>query len=115
MPAASHDLAVEAGATFSTSFTYQDFAGAPIPLTGYVAVFQARRKLADAVPVITKTLAISASSTMTVYLTAVETAALVKGGLAYGIELHSPDPDLVIRLVQGKLTVSPEVVRLPTP
>ena len=111
MAAVQHDLAVEAGATFTTSFQYVDAQGASIPLTGWTATFQARHKIADTATVISKTLVIDGTSTMRLTLTAAETSALVKGSFVYGLEVAAPGAEPTIRLAQGKLAVSPEVVR----
>jgi hypothetical protein len=43
-------------------------------------------------------------------LTATQTGTLVNSPYLYQIELHGPDAE-VIRLVQGQVSVSPEVVK----
>ena len=109
-------LHVEAGASGVVSFKYR----VPVPgsdpvtyvdasLPGWEARFQVRKSAsASGDPVVNKVLSFD-GTTAVLSLTAAEASALVSG--VYGIELKHPSGEPVVRLAQGKLKVSPEVVR----
>lgn len=106
-------LYVQAGATYDLySFRYlEDDAVTPVDLTGWSALLQVRETAAspdvalEVVPTIT-----AATGMVEFTFTATETASLTGVNYVWAIELTSPD-DVVVRLVGGKLVVSPEVVR----
>ena len=114
MTAADWDIEVEAGASFSETFQYVDDLDVPVPLSGWSARFQVRETVrATGLPVFEQDPMPfdDVTSTVTLTLTAAETAAFSRASYAYGIGLVHPSGEPVIRLAQGKFRVSPEVVR----
>lgn len=107
--AIQYNLHVEAGATYTRDIVYTNDDGSLFDLTGYSATMQIRPTVLSA----TLTLAVTPTidvptSTVSFTLTATQTAAL-SGSYVYAIEIaKSP---VVIRLMEGEVIVSPEVVR----
>lgn len=112
MPAARHDFSVDQGATFSRVVAYQNPDGSVFPLTGYTARMQVRQRHGSASPLLTLTPAVNgAAGTVTITMTAAETAALPPGRCVYDLELVAPDTS-VTRLIEGALLVDAEVTRV---
>lgn len=114
---ASHDLTIPQGSTWTQRMTYKS--GSPaalVNLTSYTARMQARTSYSAASPSLTLTtengrIALGgAAGTIDLSITATDTAALPAGRYVYDLELVSAG-GLVKRLVEGVLTVSPEVTR----
>lgn len=102
---------IDAGATFQRQFEYTNDDGSVFDLTGYSALMQIRQtpesELAlEHVPSIDVE-----TGMITVTLTAEETAELTLPEYVYAIELTAPGGEPVVRLVEGAVEVSPEVVR----
>lgn len=118
MSAAKLDLVIEAGATFRQTLLYQDPNGVPVPLTDYSARMQLRRRADEAEILHSMT---SPSDGITIGPLAGELhlrigADVTDGFLFktayYDLELASEsDPSEVIRLIEGKVTVTPNVTR----
>jgi hypothetical protein len=104
-------LRIDAGATLPTiTFYVTNSDGTVFDLTGYTAKMQFRQY-----PKSTSTLALeltptvnSTLGTVTVNATATQTASLLLPSYFYGIELTNGTT--VLRLADGEVTVSPEVV-----
>lgn len=111
--AGRYDVTVDAGATFSTVFTYKDANGVPIDLTGYTAQAMLRDDpYSQAAAALTLTPTIDGpNGTVTLAMTAAETSTLTLDRYVYAIELTASGGEPVIRLVEGTMTMSPEVVR----
>jgi len=106
---------IEQGADYDLVLKYQDN-GVPIPLTGCTAVLMARRTHSATTADITLTSSPAAGLTITeaagridIHLSAAQTSAM-SGTYVRQLELTWPS-GVVNRLLDGKWTVSPEVVR----
>jgi hypothetical protein len=114
--AATYHMTIDQGTTVSIDFQYRTSAGVPIPLTSYTARMQARPTQSSAVTVMDCTTAngqlvvTGATGTVTLALTATQSAALDFDRAVYDIEIVSP-AGVVTRLVQGTVTLSREVTR----
>jgi hypothetical protein len=115
MSAATYNCIVDQGADWYVTFVYKDSAGVAIDLTGYTAAMMVRDTYADT----TTDLSLTSSSgititpltgTLQVRATATQTAAIAAGSYVYDLEITSAG-SIKTRLVQGKITVSPEVTR----
>lgn len=109
--AAVYTLHIDAGATFTRQFEYTNDDGTPFNLTGWTALMHIRPSVdgnltLEHVPTITPS-----TGTLAITLTAEETSSLTAPEYVYAIELTHPEGEPVIRLVQGSIKVSPEVVR----
>jgi len=115
MAATTYDLLIEQGATFSQLITYKE-AGVAINLTGYTARLQVRSTLESASTVVELTTANGrialggAAGTITLTISATDTAALTSGRGVYDLELVSGG-GIVTRLLQGVATISRNVTR----
>jgi hypothetical protein len=114
--AQNYDITIDQGATFSFTFTYKDGAGDRVNLTGYEAKMQIREYHSSASPVLelsTEGGGISLGGelgTIDVFATDEDTRDISIDQGVYDIELYAPD-GTTIRLVQGKVFISPEVTR----
>jgi hypothetical protein len=115
MAATTYDLLIEQGATFSQVITYKDN-GVAVNLQGYTARMQVRSTLESATALIELTTANGrialggAAGTITLSISATDTAALTAGRGVYDLELVSGS-GIVTRLLQGVATISRNVTR----
>jgi hypothetical protein len=115
MAATTYDLLIEQGATYSQSITYKDN-GVAVNLTGYTARMQVRATLEAASALIELTTANrrialgGTAGTITLTISATDTAALTSGRGVYDLELVSGS-GIVTRLLQGVCTISRNVTR----
>ena len=118
MSAATTNLIIDQGATWNITFTYKNSNG-PIDLTGYTAALQLRTNYDAISTSASEFLSLSSptngivlggtSGTIAVTAPATQTAALTAGEYVYDLELTSGST--VTRLVQGRITVTPQVTR----
>lgn len=116
MAAADYDILIEQGSTFSLNIVWKDSEGTPIDITGHTARMQIRKTvkstdvLASATTENGKIVLGGETGTIDVTIPNSETSDLsIKCGV-YDLELES-DSGIVTRLIQGSVTVSPEVTR----
>jgi len=110
MTAIQLNLYVEAGATFQRQLTYTNDDGSLFDLTGFEAVLQVRETVQSEAVIDLQPTIDPETATISWEFTAEQTSALTAPSYVYAMELYGPD-DLVIRLVEGAVTVSPEIVR----
>jgi hypothetical protein len=116
MTAGIYNATIDQGATWSVVVTYKDSTGAAINLTGYTAAMQVRQQYSSADADLTLTspsggiVITGATGVVTITMTATQTAALEEGYYVYDVELTSGS--YKDRLIQGQLTVAPEVTRV---
>jgi hypothetical protein len=111
MTAIQLNLYVEAGATFERSLVYTNDDGSLFDLTGYTAELQVREKVTSASAILTVIPTITVlTATIAWQFTAAQTATLTAKTYVYAMELTHSD-GTVIRLIEGAVTPSPEVVR----
>jgi hypothetical protein len=111
MTAIQLNLYVEAGATFERSLIYTNDDGSLFDLTGFTAELQVRESVtSDSVTLAVTPTIDPETAAISWTFSATQTASLTLARYVYALELYGPD-DLVIRLIEGAVTVSPEVVR----
>ena len=108
--AVRHKLYVEAGATLTRQFEYLDNDGDPFDLVGYTAKMQVREAADGELALEVDPTINVATGAVSIEISAAQTSLLTAPRYVYAIELHGPD-GYVVRLVEGGVTVSPEVVR----
>lgn len=114
--AAKYDIVMDQGATFSRAITWQDSQAVPVNLTGYTARMQVRDEVdssTSALSLTTENSRISlggTAGTITLLVSATDTAAVAAGEYVYDLELVSGS-GTVTRLIQGCFTVDAEVTR----
>jgi hypothetical protein len=108
-------LTIDQGTTYSLSITVSDANANPLDLTGYTLRAQMRKSYgATSYTAFTVTAAADPTTgELTISLTAVQTSALKAGRYVYDIEIVSPvvDGSVVTRVLEGIITVTPEVTR----
>lgn len=114
--AGTYDMVVDQGATLSRTITWKDSAKNPIDLTGYSARMQVRANVTATTTVIELTTANSrialggVAGTVTLTVSAADTAAVPAGRYVYDLELVSGS-GVVNRLIMGNFVVRAEVTR----
>jgi hypothetical protein len=106
-----NNLYIDQGATFSAVVQIFDDAGNPFILSGYTPTAQVRKNYATNTVAATFTAAISepANGTVSLTLSASATGNLKYGRYVYDVEITSGD--VVLRPVEGIITVYPQVTR----
>lgn len=111
MTAIQLNLYIEAGATFERSLVYTNDDGTLFDLTDYTGQLQVREAVTSAIAKLTVTPTIDVeTATISWTFTATQTSTLTASSYVYALELYGPE-DYVIRLIEGTVVVSPEVVR----
>jgi hypothetical protein len=118
MAAGHYNIYIEQGATYDQTFTWTDNNDVPINLTGYTARMQIRRDVAE--KDVTIDFDVTTSGTITlggsagtihVKIPATGTAGITSGEYKYDLELQHTASGDVTRLLQGAVTVDPEVTK----
>lgn len=112
---ATLNLTFPQGATWSFSLAWNDDDGDPINLTGYSAAMQVRQTYKSTTPVVSVSSGSGitlggALGTVAVQVSATTTDDIKAGRYVYDLELTSAGGE-VTRLIEGTLTVTPEVTR----
>ena len=111
--AATANLYIEQGATFTSDVTVRDSAGEAYDLTGYSASAKMALGYASTRTRVTITTSVASDPTtgvVTLSLTPTETSSLeAPDRYVYDVELLKASDNSVIRVIQGIITVSPNV------
>jgi len=116
MTAGIYNATIDQGATWSVTVTYTDSTGAPINLTGYTAAMQVRQQYNSTDAELTLTspsggiVITPLTGVIVITMTATQTALLEEGFYVYDVELTLGT--FKDRMMQGQLTVAPEVTRV---
>lgn len=111
MTAIQLNLYVEAGATYERSLIYTNDDGSLFDLDGFTGELQVREFVSsDSVALAVNPTIDPETATISWTFSAEQTSGLTLPRYVYALELYGPD-ELVIRLIEGAVTVSPEVVR----
>ena len=107
--------AVYRGETLQRVFTYKDSDGVAVDLTGYSASMQVRKSLADGVALELSTVNSritlgGAAGTVTLLVSATDTATIDVGQYFYDLELTS-ESSVVTRLIEGRFQVKEAYTR----
>jgi hypothetical protein len=117
MTAGIYNATIDQGATWSVTVLYKNSDGTAINLTGFTAAMQVRQQYSSETAELTLSspsngiVITGATGTVLITISAAQTRALEEGYYVYDVELTSPSA-LVTRLIQGQLTVAPEVTRV---
>lgn len=114
MPAETLDLTIEQGATFEQFILVKRADETPYDLAGWIGRGQVRRSHRDSTVLIDFTVTITDAPTgeVRISLTAAQTTALpYRFSGVYDVELEQISTGKVIRVLQGRAIISPEVTR----
>jgi hypothetical protein len=104
------NIIIDQGTTFSTVINLTDDNGDPIDLTGYTGDSEMRKHYTSSNSQSFSIALGGNTGTVTLSLTAGQTANLVAGRYVYDVEVTS-GANVVSRIVEGIVTVTPEVTR----
>ncbi len=113
MTAATYDLLIDQGSDFAIDLTITE-AGSAKNLTGYSGRAQMRttHSASSATASFTCSIVGSASDgVMKMEMPAATTAGIAAGRYVYDLEIHTANNAVVKRLIEGTVTVNPEVTR----
>lgn len=111
-----YDFGIDQGATLGKVFTIKNSDGTLFNLAGYAAVFEAKTTYSDESPIISLTtenggiVLGGADGTVTLVMSADDTAALDFNQAIYNLDLISPD-NTVWRILRGTLCLIPGVIK----
>jgi len=109
-----NNLVIDQGTTFSLTITVADVNGNEIDLTGYTLRAQMRKSYgANSSTSFTVTSETPETGELVMELTDAQTSALKAGRYVYDVEIEAPEGDggTVTRVLEGIVTVTPEVTR----
>ena len=111
MSAGIYNFTLNQGATFTRQMTVKEN-NSPLNLTGYTAAMQLRSTYDSGTVALSMTAAVinATQGILSISATATATAALEEGIYVYDLEIESSG-GVVTRLMEGKVTVTPEVTR----
>ena len=105
------NLVVDQGATYSTTLTLTDENGDGLDLTNTTAAAQIRKSYTSLTYTQFSTSINTASSEVLLSLTSNQTSNLVAGRYVYDVELTNTTSNTITRIVEGIVTVTPQVTR----
>jgi len=106
------NLVIDQGSTFSTDLNLTDDNGDALNLVGYTANSQIRKWYTSTNASASFTTSINTSSgVITLSLTSAQTSNLVSGRYVYDVEINDTASGEVSRIVEGIVTVTPQVTR----
>jgi len=104
-----NNIVIDQGTTFSFTFSLDNADGTNKDLTDYAVNAQIRKSFYTSTKVDFTTAKVDAIGEITISLTAAETSNLKAGRYVYDIEIVSSSE--TIRVLEGIVTVTPEVTR----
>lgn len=104
------NLSIDQGTTFSVDFTVNNSDSTVADLTGFTGAGQIRKHYTSNTAT-AFTVNVYANGIVRASLTASNTAALTEGRYVYDIELTNTSDSTVTRLVEGVVTINPQVTR----
>lgn len=117
MTAGTYDMVIEQGATFRLRLTLKLSDGSLMPLDGHIARMQIRAKVASEDVIYALTTENGgielggAAGTVDLYISDEDTAAMAFKSGVYDLEIETVPNGDVIRVIEGKVRLSPEVTR----
>jgi hypothetical protein len=104
------NITIDQGTTFSTVISLADDEDVAVDLTGYTANSQIRKHYSSSNSQSFSITLGGTSGTISLSLTSTQTSNLTPGRYVYDVELTSSS-NVVSRIVEGIVTVTPEVTR----
>ena len=112
MTAATYDLVIDQGSDFAIDLTVTE-SGTAKNLTGYSGRAQLRTTHAasSATASFTVTVVNASTGKLKMEMQAATTSGIASGRYVYDMEIHTANDATVKRLIQGSVTINPEVTR----
>jgi len=105
------NLVIDQGTTFSVELDLTDETGDILSLEGFTANAQMRKWYTSSNATAFATLINASSGQITLSLTANQTGSLSAGRYVYDVELTQNSSNAISRVVEGIVTVTPQVTR----
>jgi len=105
------NLVIDQGTTYSATLNLTDENGDPLNLNGFTANSQIRKWYTSSNSVAFTTSINVSSGEITLFLTSNQTSNLASGRYVYDVEITETSTNTVSRIVEGIVTVTPEVTR----
>ena len=106
-----NNLVIDQGTTFSMDLNVTNDDGTAKDLTNYSVAAQIRKTFGATTAVDFSSRKVNAEGKITLSLTATQTSALKAGRFVYDCEITATSPAETLRIVEGIITVTPEVTR----
>jgi hypothetical protein len=103
------NIVVDQGTTFNTSFTFTDESDTPIDFTSYTAASQMRKSYSSSTSH-AFTVGLTSTGVITLGMSANTTTQITAGRYLYDLEVTDAN-GVRSRLVEGIVTVTPEITR----
>lgn len=104
------NLQIDQGSTYNTTLSLTDANDDPMDLTGYTGAAQMRKHYTSSNSTSFSVTLNSTAGTVGLTMSANTTAGITAGRYVYDVEITSPS-DVVTRVVEGIVTVTPNVTR----
>jgi len=105
------NLVIDQGTTYSATLNLTDENGDPLNLNGFTANSQIRKWYTSSNSVAFTTSINVSSGEITLFLTSNQTSNLASGRYVYDVEITETSTNAISRIVEGIVTVTPEVTR----
>ena len=105
-----HNIVIDQGTTFSLELTVTNDDGTK-NLANYTVASQMRKSYEAATATSFTTSKVDATGVITLSLTAAQTSAIKNGRYVYDCEITATSPAETIRVIEGIVTVTPEVTK----
>tara|TARA_B100000131_G_scaffold8147_1_gene8516 strand:+ start:32646 stop:32978 length:333 start_codon:yes stop_codon:yes gene_type:complete len=106
-----NNIVIDQGTTFELILNVTNDDGTAKDLTNYTVEAQIRKTYEATTKVDFTTAKVDAEGKITLSLTATQTSALKAGRFVYDCEITATSPAETLRVVEGIITVTPEVTR----
>ena len=106
-----HNMVIDQGTTFSLELTVTNDDGTAKNLANYSVAAQMRKSYDATTKTDFTTSKVDATGVITLSLTAAETSAVKSGRYVYDCEITATSPAETIRVIEGIVTVTPEVTK----
>ena len=106
-----HNMVIDQGTTFSLELTVTNDDGTAKNLANYSVAAQMRKSYDATTKTDFTTSKVDATGVITLSLTAAETSAVKSGRYVYDCEITATSPAETIRVIEGIVTITPEVTK----
>tara|TARA_B100001113_G_C21105816_1_gene620855 strand:- start:1472 stop:1804 length:333 start_codon:yes stop_codon:yes gene_type:complete len=105
------NIVIDQGTTFSLDINLTNDDGSAKDLTNYTVASQMRKSYEATAKTDFTCVKVNASGKVTISLTATQTSAVKAGRYVYDVEITGTSPVETLRVLEGLVTVTPEVTK----
>jgi hypothetical protein len=104
------NIIIDQGTTFNTDFSFVDDNDDPIDFSSYTGASQIRKSAASSTA-FSFTVSLGNNGIISLSMNAATTSSITAGRYLYDLEIQNTSSNTVSRLVEGIVTVTPEITR----